>query len=179
MIRLQRRHRLLLGALVLAATIWLFDRLSHGTGPQPAQARGSASAPMPAVLPDWGDVNALVSRIVALRGADKAPRLPDSARDVFQPSALFTGLLAAAEVQPPADAEPSREKSPVDFAARHRLSATVLGAEPLAVVDDIVVGLGAVVDGHTLVAVERDAVVFEEQATGAQVRLTLPAPGVP
>lgn len=177
--RLQRRHRLLLGALVLAATIWLFDRLSGGAGPQPAQAQGNDSAPAPTASLAWDDVNALVSRVVALRQGGDERRLPETARDLFQPSALLAQLLAATEAPVPSAAESPPADTPGDFGARHRLSGVVLGAEPLAVVDDVVVGLGAVLDGHTLVSVERDAVVFEETATGVRLRLTLPAPGVP
>ncbi len=178
MIRLHRRHRLLLGALALAATIWLLDRLSGGTGPPPAQAGGTPHAPPPAP-PDWSAVDALIGRVIALRGADEAPRLPDPVRDVFQPSALLADLLAAAQAPPPAATEPPPEDPAADFAARHRLSATVLGTQPLAVVDDVVVGLGAVLDGHKLVAVERDAVVFEALVTRVRVRLTMPVPGSP
>ncbi len=177
--RLQRRHRLLLGALVLAVTIWLLDRLSGRTGPQPAQAKGNGTAPAPTTSLAWDDADALLRRLAALRADGDERRLPETARDPFQPSALLAQLLPATEVPMPSGAESPPADTPGNFGARHRLAGVVLGAEPLAVVDDVVVGLGAVLDGHTLVAVERDAVVFEETATGVRVRLTLPGPGVP
>ena len=60
-----------------------------------------------------------------------------------------------------------------EFANTHLLTGVIIGHLPLAQVDGRLLPLGAVLDGHTLIAIERDFVVFERATDRERVALEL------
>ncbi|MBP9024716.1 MAG: hypothetical protein KBH81_01060, partial [Phycisphaerae bacterium] len=60
-----------------------------------------------------------------------------------------------------------------EFANTHLLTGVIIGHLPLAQVDGRLLPLGAVLEGHTLIAIERDFVVFENATDSERITLEL------
>lgn len=179
--RLTRRQRVLLGALGLAATVWLIDALAGSGGPRPA-AGNPAAAPVAGPngpVARWQSAGDEVARLVQHRYEPLAEDAAVWARDLFQPTpAMERALGPATPPAEPAAAAPGPPSEPPrpGFAERHRLLGVMLGDVPVAVVDGRLLVPNSDLDGFVLVDVQRDYVVFERRADGERVRLELESP---
>jgi len=178
--RLTKQQRLLAAGLTLALGIWAVDTLTgKKAGPVRAQA-AQATTPPPAAAVDWEQVNTLVARLTEQRYVSVAPELDQTSRDLFAPSAAMESSLAPVEPVIEPNAPAIQEAAIADFRDRHELSGVVIGRHPLAIVDGHVLRPGSELDGHRLVELQRDYVVFQAAQTGTRVTLKLiPRTGKP
>ena len=72
-----------------------------------------------------------------------------------------------------AEAPAEEVEAQKSFPERHTLVGVMIGGQALAAVDDQVIALGSELDGHMLVEVKRDYVVFVEPQTGERFVLAL------
>jgi hypothetical protein len=173
--RISPRKRLLGGVLLLALGIWALDRFTGVGQPTPAQAGQQAPATGLPVTAEWQDVTELVARLTNTGYAPVASELRELDRDLFLPTAQIEEAFHRPVAEPPPEepADKQAAEPPQDFGTRHRLVGVMLGPNPMAVIDGHVLPLDSQVDGHALIQVARDYVVFRETATGAQVTLEL------
>lgn len=170
--RIPPRHKLLGGALTLALLIWAADSYLGG-GPPPAQASPAKTDTNSPEVAAWQDVSELVARLTCRHYTPIADALRRADRDLFLPTPQFEAAFAPAE-EFAADAAQEAEPDPaVDFAARHRLVGVLLGKQPLAVIDNHLLAVNAELDGHRLVEVHRDRVVFQRPNADGTVVLEL------
>lgn len=169
------RQRLLAGALLIALAIAGIDHLVGRGQPAAAQASEAAPTSAPAAPADWHDVDDLVQRLTHNDYEPVGVELAQLPRDLFVSTPLANAAFAAADPPPgPEDAEPVPESvRAAEFTARHKLRGVLLGAEPLAAVDALLLPLDAELDGYRLAQIERDYVVFQHSDGEARVRLEL------
>ena len=173
--RLTLRQRVLVGALVGAGLIGGVDWLTRG-GPAPAAAGQDGEGETSGALSGWVGIDEAVARLTTTGYVSVAGDISKLGRDLFRPTPLINGAFREpmmAPSAPPSEIEQQKVGQPVAFSDQHTLSGVVTGAVPLAVVDDRVLPLHGRLDGHVLVEVQRDCVVFEASATGERVRLRL------
>lgn len=183
MTKLAKRHRLLGGALLLAAGAWAVDHFTSG-GPKPAQATpaptvGTATTVNPTGGPvnagptSWTDVQTLVSRLTDTQYTSVDTELAALDRDLFRPTPLIDAAFTGPELDAAAREAEANQPAQPPFEERHRLTGVMLGAKPLAIVDGQLLPLRSAFDEHVLVELRRDYVVFVRVADGARVRLDL------
>ncbi len=168
-------QRLLIAVLVLASAAWLVDRLTGSAQPRTAEAAPAQVAPALRAAA-WEDINALVARLTNVEYQSVADELARLERDLFAPPEQMLGAPPAAGADGLADDEsagPVQTPPATPFAERHVLHGVILGTSPLAVIDDQLLSLDAVLEEHRLVQIRRDHVVLEHIASGAQVSLQL------
>lgn len=139
--------------------------------PRAAQARTTAPTPAPAPIRK--------TRLTDITRAVDELRKPISidelalGRDVFAPTPAMLAELGPAHA--PEVVEPAPASSqPNSFAQRHRLDGVMLGRRPLAVVDGVVVPLGATFDRHRLIAVDRNGAIFSDGEQRVELRVPIP-----
>jgi hypothetical protein len=164
-------QRLLIAILVLASAAWLVDRLTGSAQPRTAEAAPAQATPGQRAAA-WEDINALVACLTDVEYQSVADELGRLERDLFAPPDEMLGAPLTIGPGDPADA-PAQAPPAAPFAERHVLQGVILGASPLAVIDDQLLGLNAVLEEHRLVQIHRDYVVLEHIASGAQVILQL------
>ncbi|MGD8453712.1 MAG: hypothetical protein PVJ57_18010 [Phycisphaerae bacterium] len=179
MSRLSKRHRML-GGVLLTALSFLAGDWYLKTG-EPAKAQGAAhgsggAGGSGAIATRWEDVSGLVAQLTDTHYTSVADELASVDRDLFVPTAVVEEAFPVvepvlSEAEEAAAAPPPAP--PPSFEEVHRLVGVMIGAHPLAVIDDLVVPVGGVVDGHELVEVQRDYVVLKSRETGLLVRLTV------
>lgn len=173
MIKLTQRRRLLGGVLLIAAGFWVADHLGGGgTKPRPAQAAPTPDAAPPLTVGEWPEVGELVASVTRPPYQPVEPELDRLPRDLFAPTDHVERMLAQSVPTPPPESQPAPTAGP-SFAERHTFSGILHGARPLAVVDQRVLPLQAELDGHVLIEIQRDYVIFRPVAGGADVKLTL------
>ena len=163
------------GALVVVAGFWAVDRLTGVGGPASAQADPSQPGQSSVGPAAWQDVSELVTSLTGTEYQSVAGEVEGLRRDLFVPTPLIDAAFA--EPEPAVISEtPELEEdvaSQPDFASRHRLGGVIIGDKPLAVIDDRLLPIGSELDGHTLVEVHRDCVVFRQVGTELLVTLEL------
>jgi hypothetical protein len=181
--RLSLRRRVLFGGLALAGVIGAVDRFSGSAGPTSAEAGPAASDGLNAAITPGPDVADLVQRVMSDAYAAVSGELERLGRDVFVPTPTVDALFAALE---PAEAAASGEEKgapsaaaappPPTFNSPPRLVGVLLGAVPLAVVNERVLPVGGELDGFRVVTIARDHVVLHHTQSGQQLTLTITAP---
>ena len=179
---LAKRQRVLGGALLVALAIWA---VSSWIGPdKPAAVLAKQSGLVDEKLTATADtldgpqeLDAFIEKVTRSDYRSVAGELDMIGRDVFVPTSLLTSAiypprevsLMTLEAEAPAE-EAEAQKS---FPERHTLVGVMIGGQALAAVDDQVIALGSELDGHVLVEVKRDYVVFVEPQTGERFVLAL------
>jgi hypothetical protein len=166
-------QRILTTVLALALAGWAIDACLHGGSPRPAKAATAPAAPQAAPPSETEDSGQLVERLLSDKYTPITAELAQLERDLFLPTPLMQAATLPApepEEQPdPADGPPPAP----DFASTHVLTGVIIGRVPLAQVDGLLLPLGAVLDGCTLVEIRRDFVVFERSDHQERVTLEL------
>jgi hypothetical protein len=183
--RITARQRMLLVVAAVAAAGWGLDTLLR-TKPKPAKAGVAAAVSTVPQAVDWDAVERLVTQLTGSQYDSVAGQVATLRRDAFVPTPLIRAAVAPPPPPAPAPPEPvvveaeaPSEPVEADFAVRHVLSGVTLGSHPLAVVNSRVLRLSDTLDGHTLIAIQRDAVTFRCQMTASEVVLRLRHESVP
>jgi hypothetical protein len=169
-------QRVLTGALALAVAGWAVDSLVRRGAPQAARAASATPGAQPASPADGEDSTELVERLLCNKYVPIAADLEQLERDLFVPTPLMqAATLSEPEAEGKSDpiAEPSATP---DFASKHVLTGVIIGRAPLAQVDQRLLPLGAVLDGYTLVEIQRDIVIFQCPDSLERVPLELKKP---
>lgn len=164
---LSRRHKLLGGVLSVAAMVWVFDVI--GGDPTPKEAGATQAAAGTDASVELGDVAGRAQGILEIlsRPADVTlgPRRGNSVcRDLFVPEAsawrqhLTRGLRFETKSIESPEAPPSKADDKLSFAETHVFRGVVAGRSPLALIGDVIVSKGAVVDGYRVIDIQRDRV---------------------
>jgi hypothetical protein len=174
--RISAKNGALVGALLLVGAIWVFDHSSGGSRPETLQAAQSTGDAQPVVTLDWEPVAETVEQLTRGDYTSVIDELDRLEHDVFLPGPELTFTTTLDELEGAglaAVAEPEDVAATPGFAARHKLPGVVVGVQPLAVVDGLVLPLNSDLDGYMLVDVQRDYVVFADAASGERVTLEL------
>ncbi len=165
-------RRILIGILAVAVAGWVVDTLRSRT-PQAAQAASATTEAAPAEAANGEDLAALVQRLVSDHYAPVSAELERLERDLFVPTPLMQAETAPASE--PGELSEALDESPpgLEFSNKHLLTGVIIGHLPLAQVDGRLLPLGAVLEGHTLIAIERDFVVFENATDSERITLEL------
>jgi len=176
--RLTARHRLLLGGLTLAAGVWAVDYFTAG-GPKPAGAAESNVTEPTLPVVDWVTVDERVRSLIDDRYESVQQSLDELDRDLFKP----TGVVEEAFAQAALDHEQTLEAEaedvakdvppPPTFDEVHQLTGVMLGRRPIAAIDGRTLRRNSELDGHVLIAIARDHVVFRSKESGEEIRLEL------
>jgi hypothetical protein len=169
-------QRILVGALALAVAGWGLDALTRSSGPRPARGADSGEGVQPATAAGVEDSAQLVQRLLSRDYASVAAELDRTERDLFVPTPLMQVATAPQPVPGEEPEPPSDLNAEPDFPSKHVLTGVIIGHTPLAQVDGRLLPLGAVLDGHTLVEIQRDGVVFADSESPARVTLELKRP---
>jgi len=178
MTKLNKRQRLLIAGLGLAAGVWAIDSLTGGGQPQQARAAQKPTGEA-AVTVQWCDVSQTVARLTDATYRSIAPDLLRVERDLFAPSAVMERVYAPAPSVPVAKQPVEQDPAVVDFVGQHTLDGVLTGRRPVAVINGRPLALGAELDGHRLVEVARARVSLERVSDGEVVELELASPNSP
>lgn len=163
MILASRRVRMLLGGLSFTTVVWATDWITGRGAPQPALAGEGVATPA-ASQPAPLDVDALIAAITLNEPSDA---IELDFRDPFTPS----GKLLELEQKPaPAAARDPAAQAAADaptFDHAHVLHAAIIGDVPLALVDGVLLSIGAELDGLRLAEIYRDHVIFRDDRGAA------------
>lgn len=173
---LNRRSIVALLGLGLCITLWCIDRYLVPPPLASFAAQGAAveRAERNAVAGETGGkdeaawLRGLIERLKGLSSGGDVREPTAMHRDPFDRSVLLP-VQGAAETAAN-DSEAQRRA----FLAAHRLTATILGPNPMAVVDRQSLRIGDVVDGFRLARIERGWVEFVSDTV--RVRLDVPTP---
>lgn len=169
-----QRRRTLIGVLALAGVGWAIDALliRGGSAPRTAQAELVVAEATPV---DARDVDTLIARLQR-SSADAAPLpIDELQRNPFAPSETLRAQLApASTVDAPDAPDAAARKTVQQFAAAHRLTGTLAGPQPTALIDGRVVRLGDAIDGFVVVEIAPGRVVLRRDEVAAV--LTVPEP---
>ena len=161
-------QRILVGALALAMTGWGLDALTRSSGPSPAQGAASGEGVQPATGAGTEDAVQLVQRLLSREYTSVAAELDRTERDLFVPMPLMQ-TATTPQPLPGEEPEPSSELNPEpDFPSQHVLTGVIIGHTPLAQVDGRLLPVGAMLDGYTLVEIQRDCVIFADSESLAR-----------
>ncbi len=169
MTRITSRQRLLLGALTLVGGAGAIDLLVDTPAPTAAQASARPGIVVPRVVS--GDVEALITAL-QFDSAQRPPLNSDLPRDPFVLSPALAAVVA------PALLEPEAEAAAVAVRATLELSAVITGPRPLAVINDQIVSVGAVVAEWEVKAIDAAGVTLRQGAQSVQLRLADDRDGV-
>jgi hypothetical protein len=172
--RLSATQRVLGGALLALVAFWLFDHFTGRSRPAAAQGKPARTEMASGKSVAWPDLSDRVAHLTRPAYASVATELNQVARDLFIPVPAAQQALAASvphDETPPPPEEPAPPKP--SFESRHKLAGVIIGHNSLAVIDDRLFGIGAVLDGYRLVEVHRDFVRLCDTDTGKLVTLTL------
>ena len=173
--RIPATQRMLIGVLTLAGLAWAVDAYTGTTRPAAASAALS-QVPVTVTGPaNWEEVDEMVRRLTQISYDSVAEKLIGLNRDLFMPTPLIDAACAPLPAPVEETAPETRDAAPPkpEFGALHELGGVILGESPLAVVDDRVLPLGAVLDGYILVELQRDYAVFQHLETQEQAVLEL------
>ncbi len=167
------KQRVLFGALLLAAGIYLVDTLTGGAEPRPANAAPAAQPQLPSIGP-WQDVSGLIARLTAGRYQPLDGELDALSRDLFAPTPTVEKAFGIGVARKQATPESSPTERSSDFQQNHRLEGVVLGRQPLALINGQVYALNSDLDGYKLIEISRSHVDLHHPPSGRRVRLELP-----
>jgi hypothetical protein len=122
------------------------------------------------------DREALERFLLAPESPPLGPSFDRALRDPFVASAEMQVALSPAPLPPAAAAEsavagPANAPAALPFSERHKLEGVVAGQTPLALVDGRALRIGALLDGHRLIRIERDRVEFDLDGESAILKL--------
>ncbi|MCA9244638.1 MAG: hypothetical protein KDA32_11815 [Phycisphaerales bacterium] len=164
-----RRFRYLISSAGVVGAFWLFDLLAGAPQETKAQASGAKDLTLAAE-----DRTAEVEAALGLFDERQSPRLsPDQVtlpHDPFEPDERWKAALMAAQ--------PPTVIAPVDPAAGEvapetppAVQGVMTGAPALVIIGGRAYPVGAIVDGWTVMRIDRDSVVLERD--GAPTRVSV------
>ncbi|MFP4353733.1 MAG: hypothetical protein ACLFUJ_01325 [Phycisphaerae bacterium] len=170
---MKKKQKIYILLLVLAGAGFILDRMTYDPdqiGPTQATAALQARSASATRKTPGAETLSVSLDLDQLQGPGLAELLERRCRKVMQTTLLKRDVFVASEFWKPkvdtaeeeAKQGPSVEELTLrKFAASHRLTATLAGANGAAILDDRVVRVGQVIDGCTLVEVTGEKAVFE------------------
>jgi hypothetical protein len=118
-----------------------------------------------------GDVEGLITAL-QFDPAQRPPLKGDLPRDPFRLSPALAAIVAPTLLEPEAEAAAGEVRATLE------LSAVITGPRPLAVINEQIVSVGAVVAGWEVTAIDAAGVTLQQGAQSVQLRLADDGEGV-
>lgn len=165
------RRMILVGMLAISLAVWRFAPEVRKASGAPAPATALKTLSPAAALPDIGE---LTQRILARTATRSEAALDLPERDLFllpvaaSPEAEIAAAAALQERE-------ELEKPPPPAVFHRELQGVILGGTRMAAIDGRLYRVGAMIDGFTLLRIERDYITLRNGEQQIDVRL--PRPG--